>query len=507
MTATTWSHLAGDTREFALEVSFHPDSESEAVSPDLQASWGSFALYVHGKNLCSQSYEGETLERVHWYLLPLFEWFVEHWDAIFHEERFPEPVEALSAADFDSWAQGAPLEADQPSWGRLEAWQAWLERHHLAQGAAGGLFPDVYLRRLRDQLEVSVGAAAPVGSPPNWSFVHRREVDCVPVGAAANAVHEVIRLATSFLADAAGDSDRIEELADRVKGLRRSTPSAFRERLLWMVGADDAFQIVEETAAKPLTTAPQGALVIGSPPATALLFGSYAPSVEAADLKQLRDLLVGGARSAGTADTIDELRAELFAAVETAHADKPGEEGGSYGDALFALVVKDAQSLKPVPVNAVLADAQVRAVTVHLRDPMLRGLSIVGEGHAPLIAVNTGYFRGDTPAVQRFTMAHELGHLLLDAHRAREWGLASGPWAPLGVEQRANGFAAALLMPEAVLRSFAQQADEEIANPKFLRHLARSLEVSVTSLVDRLRNIGLLDGFRADQLKDELTRS
>ena len=54
-----------------------------------------------------------------------------------------------------------------------------------------------------------------------------------------------------------------------------------------------------------------------------------------------------------------------------------------------------------------------------------------------------GRDRGDTPAVQRFTKAHEL---------------------------------------------------------------AATLEVSVTSLVDRLRNIGLLDGYLADGLKEQLAQ-
>ena len=143
-----------------------------------------------------------------------------------------------------------------------------------------------------------------------------------------------------------------------------------------------------------------------------------------------------------------------------------------------------------MPVEAVLDEAGIGVATLDLRDPTLRGLSVVGANHAPLIGVNTGYYRGDTPAVQRFTKAHELAHLLLDADRAREWGVASGPWAPLTVEQRANSLAAALLMPEGVLRPFAERAGCSVTDVRFLREPTATLEVSVTSLVDRLRNSG-----------------
>jgi hypothetical protein len=33
--------------------------------------------------------EGETLEAVHWYLLPLLEWLAENWNPMLQEERLP----------------------------------------------------------------------------------------------------------------------------------------------------------------------------------------------------------------------------------------------------------------------------------------------------------------------------------------------------------------------------------------------------------------------------------
>lgn len=58
---------------------------------------------------------------------------------------------------------------------------------------------------------------------------------------------------------------------------------------------------------------------------------------------------------------------------------------------------------------------------------------------------------------QRFTIAHELGHLLAgDDQGVHVDEDIYGPWSKKGSgEIRANGFAAAFLMPEDALRSVA----------------------------------------------------
>lgn len=503
MSATTWSHLAGDTRVFAVEVAFHPDTESEHVSDDLRASWGSVALHVAGRNLCAQVYEGESLQRIHWYVLPLFEWLVEHWEAIFHEERLPAP--AGSAADFDAEAQTRAFHDDEASWNQLERWQGWLERHHIAQGAAGGLFPDVFLRRLRDELEVSVGNSQPAGSPANWTFLHERQTFRVPIDAAAVALHEVLDLGAAYLLTRAEDSARFKRLREKIQGLRRLDEEAFRERLGWLVGNEDVLPLVFETdPAKRDGLGDADALVVTAAPASALLFGSYAPTLDAQDIGALRDFLLRSVDSLADAEALDELRARLHVRPLSPRVGHPGEEGGWFGDALFDLLGHDPNRLKPVDVHGIFETARIGVTTIELHDPLLRGVSIVGRNHAPVVGVNTRYFRGDGAAVQRFTMAHELGHLLHDAVQAREWGVTSGPWAPRHVEQRANGFAAALLMPRTLLMAFADQAGEQAATPEFVRRLANALEVSVTSLVDRLRNLGLMSDIMADELKEVL---
>lgn len=85
-----WERLAGDTGRFWIRLAFAPDpDDGRAVAPDMSHSWGSFQLWVDGRNLCAHSEEGERIESVHWYLLPLMEWLARNWNSLLHEERLP----------------------------------------------------------------------------------------------------------------------------------------------------------------------------------------------------------------------------------------------------------------------------------------------------------------------------------------------------------------------------------------------------------------------------------
>ena len=85
-----WERLAGDTGVFAMKLAFASDpDEGRGIDPETKASWGSFQIWVQGRNLCAHREEGEAIDSVHWYLLPLLEWFARSWDPLFHEERLP----------------------------------------------------------------------------------------------------------------------------------------------------------------------------------------------------------------------------------------------------------------------------------------------------------------------------------------------------------------------------------------------------------------------------------
>lgn len=105
---------------------------------------------------------------------------------------------------------------------------------------------------------------------------------------------------------------------------------------------------------------------------------------------------------------------------------------------------------------------------------------------------------------QRFTIAHELGHLLL--HEGRQIIVDQ---AVLRVDLRnhvssmgtdieeieANTFAAALLMPERIVSLYVTdliQANSDITREDLIAELARTFDVSAEAMGYRLINIGIL---------------
>lgn len=102
---------------------------------------------------------------------------------------------------------------------------------------------------------------------------------------------------------------------------------------------------------------------------------------------------------------------------------------------------------------------------------------------------------GPVPARQRFTLAHELCHLLFSddqgVHLDEDiYGRASKTGDS---EMRANAFAAAFLMPEPILLERVQQGFDE----QGFCALASDLRVSPRALAYRLQNLNLIDGMAA----------
>ena len=110
--------------------------------------------------------------------------------------------------------------------------------------------------------------------------------------------------------------------------------------------------------------------------------------------------------------------------------------------------------------------------------------------HRPLIAcVNSR-----PGAVQRMTLAHELGHLIFDHD------LLTHPKVRSVEERRAFAFAGALLLPEEMM---IREVDEGTTLNQFLRIKAR-YGVSVGAIVVRAERLGLISSMRSRSLHIQL---
>jgi Zn-dependent peptidase ImmA (M78 family) len=152
----------------------------------------------------------------------------------------------------------------------------------------------------------------------------------------------------------------------------------------------------------------------------------------------------------------------------------------------------------PVPVEQ-LAEAHGAQIARHRFEGPESGFAL-RDGNCWIIGVNIQTSRRR----QRFTIAHELGHLLL--HEGRPLTVDQ---AVLRVDMRndvssmatdiqeiqANTFAAALLMPEEIVLNSATalvREDSRIMRSGLIAKLARSFDVSAEAMSYRLINLGIL---------------
>lgn len=123
------------------------------------------------------------------------------------------------------------------------------------------------------------------------------------------------------------------------------------------------------------------------------------------------------------------------------------------------------------------------------------GLATSSE-HAKLIVLATSHL----PARQRFTLAHELAHLLADDDQNvhLDQNVYDREQVKDRSEKRANAFAAAFLMPEPVLRD---AADTHGFTDAGFAALACDLTVTPSALAYRLLQLRLIDAGTCDRLK------
>src|SRR5262249_24916522 len=198
---------------------------------------------------CSDAEQGEVLQSAHWYMISLVEWFVEHWDAMLHEERPPLRNAGSSAAESLMRTKMPPLlvkDVDEFQW--LDEWARGWSRHNIRAGAEGGIFPDLYLRRYRDLVEVSTGAEPLQGVPEHVYFLSPNRPHLVGPIPVTRSHYAVLTAATEELRRRLPDSDRIAGLGSRL----RSVASADRrpQRMAWVVGLGEEFDRYEELRAE-----------------------------------------------------------------------------------------------------------------------------------------------------------------------------------------------------------------------------------------------------------------
>jgi Zn-dependent peptidase ImmA (M78 family) len=157
------------------------------------------------------------------------------------------------------------------------------------------------------------------------------------------------------------------------------------------------------------------------------------------------------------------------------------------------LLDKHGIDTPPIDVEAIATQLDVDVRYEPFDGGLSGALYRAEDGHA-LLGVNNWH----AEVRQRFTIAHELGHLLLHADELFVDGvLKRDDQSSLAIrshEIEANAFAAELLMPRKLILAEINKLLETNATPdpnRLIGHLARLFEVSERAMQFKLVNLGL----------------
>ena len=509
-----WERLAGNTGRFAIRMAFAADpDDGEGIDGATGLSWGCFQLWVEGRNLCAHMEQGERVDSVHWYLLPLLEWFAENWNPLLHEERLPVKNRGSTAwrSLEDTKVPPPALWVDEErafEWSRV--WQDWWQRHCLRSCREGGLFPEVVFRRHRDTVEVSWGPVRNAGTPHHFHFMEcSTGVARLQPREVAEPLHDMLTAACEHLLSLDGKSVRFRALKDALHRLTRkdqrqrrlgwlaalgqdekSVRKGWHKAKRWLAdGLDDQADLLADSERSPL--------VIDGSCQAALMFGCVDPDIRREDALSLADAIARQYTSAPLPESLISMRRST--PVDEING-PPWLQGYELAEDFHKQFDGEFVTDRPVDIEQILAILNVEVVELSLSAKDIRGVAIASTRHRPSIAWNATHIFNARPWGQRFTLAHELCHLLFDWEIGRGLAIASGPWAPFGIEQRANSFAAMLLMPTEAVSRIVSDLDETLETPSGVDAVARRLGTGYQSTLWHLDHLGFIDETTKERL-------
>ncbi len=494
---TDWATF-GDPTHFELGVRWRNDSEPRARRPKGYGwSIGDLRITVAGRQVTRNRRGAAAQSYVSWYVFPVCAWIAENWIELLHEEDFAWPkTTSLPAAAACSDALQQWIDADQPQ-GRTfyKNARAWYRRHALRAGAEGGLFPDLYLRRLLDTIELSWTGSRPPFAGDDFAFMDEPGAAYLPVTAVARPLWDLLEWCVSSApVSLEADVKAVAGLKTVVDKLRELPVERLDEAYAGSTVLSFARAVLDRSDAREAMTDTlvQGAPAIAQFSPAVAMFGGVSPSLGEADVRALSELLVG---AWGGSE-----RTSLGALVEDAGfpaARAPYLDGQRLALNLIEdLKLADEESW--IDVRAVVDHLGIRVLSEALETDGIRGVALAGDGLAPTILVNLASPYNSAEEGRRFSIAHELCHIVYDRSHARRVAVSSGPWAPASVEKRANAFAAMLLMPPKLV---AEALPHGRVDREALAQAAAALRVSEHALSEHAYNIGLIDESLRERLR------
>ena len=231
------------------------------------------------------------------------------------------------------------------------------------------------------------------------------------------------------------------------------------------------------------------------------MFGCVAPDIRREDVISLAAIMVQ-ARQQGVVESDPALhRFQRAVPIDESDA-RPWAQGYALAeDFLERMTPSPSGTATSVDIDRILEALGVEVVEVRLTDETTRAVAIAGPQRRPCVAWNSACERNADARGRRFTLAHELCHLLFDADAGRRLALASGPWAPVDVEQQANAFAAMLLMPTEAVHSAVGELTEPLGSRNAVARIAGQFNTGFDATLHHLANLGFIDEYTTERIR------
>lgn len=492
----------GEPGLFQIGLRWTNDSEARQYRP-LNHGWsvGDLMIVVADQNLTS-SERGKSKQRyVGWYLSPLFDWLASNWSSLFQEEDFSWSEKSAAPAAVACRRAIARWIAAEDELGKTsyKAAKSWFERHALRSCSEGGLFPDIFVRRFGDAVEISWTSAPPFMPPNGFKFACEPGVARLPVSQVAKPLWNAMQwfCANPPLSLDIDDQRRWAEICEKIDNLRNIS----NEELEKAYVPEEVLKLARQVLAKA------GHLELLEPerseepfldilsPAIAM-FGGVSPELNQADVTRLCDVMIKFQHGHDSDDLADVISPGLNSIMGSPH-----EDGYSFAEDFLDELRYLRDSPTWVDVRAIASGLAISVEELEFDTDSIRGVALAGEGFAPAIVINLKSLFNSDENGKRFTIAHELCHILYDRTRAKRISHVSGPWVAPEIEKRANAFAAYLIMPRRLLARDLTQVGR--IDRHIVARTARTLRVNESALLEHLYNLDFIDEWDRERLRQE----
>jgi Zn-dependent peptidase ImmA (M78 family) len=486
----------GDPRQFEIAARWSGDKESRERLPSVEGwSTGELSITVCGQVLTEHRFHGAH-DSLSWYLSPIIDWLIGNWNHLLHEEYYAWPDKSGQPAAVATFSalERTIASADEFERQAYASIHAWWSRHALRASDSSAIYPDIYFRRFSDDIEISWLSRQPEFAPKDFSLTLVPGYALLPVIAVANPLWDFLAWATET-APAMSEADQalVAELKARLASLNEVPISSLEQAYI----GETMKQLLDRArSANPSSDTKYAGVppVIESLDYEALMFGGLNVELEQADVRRLLDFLASrrGHEESGTLSC-------LVQNLESEKSSRPYVEGYRLAeDCREELEIEPDQIF--VDIKEVLQRLGISVEEDALETDAIRGVAVAGEACVPAILINTKSYYNNHSGGRRFTLAHELCHILHDRTRARKLSHLSGQWASARIEKRANAFAAMFLAPLPAIRKILKKRKYIEITPKTVREMANEFGMGVIALVEHLYNVDLIDDAARENL-------